>query len=75
MKHARVLNALVVLPIALGAQTPTPAARPPGSGRSSIRARDFILFVTDLADHYSQIANYMRLMGMIPPSALPRTHH
>jgi hypothetical protein len=26
----------------------------------------------DLQDHYSQIANYMRLKGMLPPSALPR---
>ena len=26
----------------------------------------------DLADHYSQIANYMRLNNMIPPTALPR---
>ena len=26
----------------------------------------------DLADHYSQIANYMRLNNMLPPSALPR---
>jgi uncharacterized damage-inducible protein DinB len=26
----------------------------------------------DLADHYSQIANYMRINGMLPPSALPR---
>jgi hypothetical protein len=26
----------------------------------------------DLADHYSQISNYMRLNGMLPPSALPR---
>jgi len=26
----------------------------------------------DLADHYSQLANYMRLNNMIPPSALPR---
>jgi hypothetical protein len=26
----------------------------------------------DLQDHYSQIANYMRLLGMLPPSALPR---
>jgi len=26
----------------------------------------------DLQDHYSQIANYMRLNGMLPPSALPR---
>ncbi len=47
---------------------------PVGPGGTSIRARDLILFVTDLADHYSQIANYMRLMGMIPPSALPRHH-
>ena len=42
---------------------------PPGSGRKSMRTRDLLLFITDLADHYSQIANYMRLMGMIPPSA------
>ena len=26
----------------------------------------------DLQDHYAQIANYMRLNGMLPPSALPR---
>lgn len=26
----------------------------------------------DMADHYSQIANYMRLNNMIPPTALPR---
>jgi hypothetical protein len=26
----------------------------------------------DLADHYSQLANYMRLNNIIPPSALPR---
>ena len=26
----------------------------------------------DLADHYSQIANYMRLNGLLPPTALPR---
>lgn len=26
----------------------------------------------DLADHYSQIANYMRLNGILPPTALPR---
>jgi hypothetical protein len=28
--------------------------------------------VVDMADHYSQIANYMRLNHMIPPTALPR---
>lgn len=26
----------------------------------------------DLADHYSQLSNYMRLNGMLPPTALPR---
>jgi len=26
----------------------------------------------DLADHYSQLANYMRLNNMLPPTALPR---
>ena len=26
----------------------------------------------DLQDHYSQIANYMRAIGMLPPTALPR---
>jgi hypothetical protein len=26
----------------------------------------------DITDHYSQLANYMRLNDMIPPSALPR---
>ena len=26
----------------------------------------------DMTDHYSQIANYMRLNGMLPPTALPR---
>jgi uncharacterized protein DUF3471/DinB family protein len=27
---------------------------------------------TDLAEHYSQIAGYMRLLGMVPPSAIPQ---
>lgn len=30
-------------------------------------------FETDLAEHYSQLATYMRLLGMVPPSALPPT--
>ena len=46
---------------------------PPGSGRTTTRTRDLILFLTDLADHYSQIANYMRILGLVPPSALPRS--
>ena len=28
-------------------------------------------FETDLAEHYSQISVYMRLLGLVPPSALP----
>ena len=28
-------------------------------------------FETDLAEHYSQISSYMRLLGLVPPSALP----
>ena len=35
------------------------------------RARTLLAFETDLAEHYSQIAVYMRLLGMVPPSALP----
>ena len=45
---------------------------PLGSGRVTTRSRDIVLFLTDLAEHYSQIAGYMRLVGMVPPSAIPR---
>jgi len=41
-------------------------------GRKMVRARLVDIFVLDLVDHYSQIANYMRIMGMVPPSAYPR---
>jgi len=34
-------------------------------------ASNLLLFETDLAEHYSQIAGYMRLLGLVPPSALP----
>ena len=37
-----------------------------------LRARYLILLVTDLAEHYSQLSSYMRLLGLIPPSALLR---
>src|SRR5207237_2560058 len=30
-----------------------------------------LAFETDLAEHYSQISSYMRLLGLVPPSALP----
>jgi hypothetical protein len=39
---------------------------------SFTRASAMIIYVADLADHYSQIANYMRLNGMTPPSAQAR---
>jgi len=46
-----------------------------GAVRKSTRINMVLLHALDLADHYSQIANYMRLNGMIPPSALPRPAH
>jgi DinB superfamily len=36
------------------------------------RALAMFIYIEDLADHYSQVANYMRLNGMLPPSAKPR---
>lgn len=34
-----------------------------------------LAFETDLAEHYSQLSVYMRLLGMVPPSALPPRAH
>jgi hypothetical protein len=34
-----------------------------------------LLYALDLAHYYSQVANYMRLNGMLPPSALSRPGH
>lgn len=34
-----------------------------------------LAFETDLAEHYSQLSSYMRLLGMVPPSALPPAPH
>lgn len=48
---------------------------PSASDRALVRVRYLIAFVTDLAEHYSQIAGYMRLNGMVPPSAVPRANH
>jgi uncharacterized damage-inducible protein DinB len=45
---------------------------PPGSNLTQPRVRALLFFVTDLAEHYAQVASYMRVMGMVPPSALPR---
>ncbi|HYK09208.1 MAG TPA: DinB family protein [Gemmatimonadales bacterium] len=46
-----------------------------GTERKSIRGNLVFLHALDLVDHYSQIANYMRLNGMLPPSALPKPGH
>ena len=45
---------------------------PNGQTRSITRAAAAIGHLTDMADHYSQLANYMRLNNMLPPTALPR---
>ena len=34
------------------------------------QARTLLLFETDLAEHYSQLSGYMRLLDLVPPSAL-----
>lgn len=38
-------------------------------GRKMSRAAIIILTTADWADHYSQYANYLRLNGMLPPTA------
>ena len=48
----------------------------PGTAQTQQRALSLLLYVTDLAEHYSQVSSYMRLIGLVPPSALkmkPRT--
>jgi hypothetical protein len=43
-----------------------------GQSRNIPRASMVLGHALDMADHYSQLANYMRLNGMLPPTALPR---
>jgi hypothetical protein len=43
-----------------------------GNSRQVTRAAMALGHALDLADHYSQIANYMRLNNILPPTALPR---
>ncbi len=43
-----------------------------GNTRNVSRAGMALGHALDMADHYSQIANYMRLNNMLPPTALPR---
>jgi uncharacterized damage-inducible protein DinB len=45
---------------------------PNGTTRQVLRAQYVMGHVTDMTDHYSQMSNYMRLNGMLPPTALPR---
>ena len=41
-------------------------------GREVPRARALFEISGDLEDHYSQLAGYLRLNGLLPPSAKPR---
>ena len=41
-------------------------------GRQAPRARVLIELTDDLEDHYSQLASYLRLNKMLPPSAEPK---
>jgi len=43
-----------------------------GNSRQVTRAAMALGHALDMADHYSQIANYMRLNNILPPTALPR---
>jgi hypothetical protein len=43
-----------------------------GNTRTVSRATMVLGHALDMADHYSQLANYMRLNNIIPPTALPR---
>ena len=41
------------------------------SGRTVLPARVLLAFTTDLAEHYAQLATYMRQLGLVPPSSAP----
>lgn len=43
-----------------------------GNSRTAARVSMVLGHALDVADHYSQLANYMRLNNMLPPTALPR---
>jgi hypothetical protein len=43
-----------------------------GTTRNVTRASMVLGHALDVADHYSQLANYMRLNNIVPPTALPR---
>lgn len=54
----------------LGAMVSVPG--PNNTTRQISRMNYLLGHAIDLADHYSQLSNYMRLNGMLPPTALPR---
>jgi len=43
-----------------------------GGPRKATRANMLLITVGDWSDHYSQLAIYLRLNGMLPPTARPR---
>ncbi|HWH53019.1 MAG TPA: DinB family protein [Gemmatimonadaceae bacterium] len=43
-----------------------------GNSRNTTRVTMVLGHALDLEDHYSQLANYMRLNNILPPTALPR---
>jgi hypothetical protein len=43
-----------------------------GNSRTLARASMVLGHALDMADHYSQLANYMRLNNILPPTGLPR---
>jgi hypothetical protein len=43
-----------------------------GQPRPTTRLAMALGHITDMAEHYSQIANYMRINNILPPTALPR---
>jgi hypothetical protein len=45
---------------------------PNGTTRYATRIQYPFGHAMDMQDHYSQIANYMRLNNILPPTALPR---
>jgi len=54
----------------LGDQISQTAAN--GQTRTVTRAGPVMGHIIDMVDHYSQLANYMRLNNILPPTALPR---
>jgi hypothetical protein len=54
----------------LGEQISVPG--PNNTTRQVTRANYVLGHALDMADHYSQLANYMRLNNILPPTALPR---